>query len=436
MGSSLGCGAKKICEPRSSRRKQGSGRIPPSPAEQAKPKPKQEDLRLVETADTRAPEPSGSLLLALSVGWAIVSWVIIRLCIQWLPDWVTNSQIWALPLLCLFWRQRLQLHVQGAISAEASAAAAPQRALPSGAESATGGEHRSRAEVEEEVYGSADAVDAKVEHLIARVKAEQPPRDHAKLKQSGWLDCSKKTARVFMAARPQRPGEPFPRIVVCIQCRTQDQVPSLPLIQAREGRISGGAVPIYLSVEHWPIWFPFCDSCELLNRISPSRAVWRMRFKVVGLSIEMIVLVVFNDLLDTEGCIEVLMTSPPYGMNGRRWLGTVMPEARSRFQNECVSFRLAGFPTSEEHCDVEFQCEQYDLAKEGLTRLIIWVWQFLSTRVTGTIVWMQRRFLGSALDEDYNGEEEIQRGIRNVILNLHEHMLRHLQKDSQVNSPD
>lgn len=474
MGAALGRGASCICGPYIQPKKRtnlhrgesaavrsiGAPAVDASPVLPNKAEPAKELLH-PERAKAVQPQASqlnrSTYLIGLATAWSIVSWSLIRVCIRYLPDWAANTHLWVLPFLYIFWRQRLDLHLQSltAQAAEKPAVNAEPAVLQSSAttgksndvedanNSATrelsamkgiGAElsTRSRADDEEAVYGSADAIDAKVEALMARLTAERPPKDPAAIPGSGWLDCSKKNARVFLAARPRRAGEPLPRIVVCIRCRTQDQVKSLPMLQASGDRISGGAIPIYLSMAHWPTWFPFCDSVELIDRISPSRAIWRTRFKFLGISVEMICLAVFNDLLDTEGCVEVLMTSPPHGMAGRRWLGTIVPQPKARFQNECISFRIAGYPTSEDHCDAEFQCEIFDFAKEGLTRITIWLWQFLSTRVTGTIEWMQNRFPGSAMEKDYNGDGEVQANIRAMLMGVHQRMLRHLKQKSKL----
>lgn len=429
--------ASRLCEPRGGtvqavqQRPQGEAAVP-SGAVEAPPSQRPECHAALGnrydhgTAHSTSNSNSEISRAARAAILAVLTWYVFLLLLHRLPD-VVRRDLWALPWMFMLWFWHLRPasawcgNALVNLDSSTDLAAAPKSPV-------TGADRRTAAVAEEHEFASESTVPAYLEALTRRLEAERPPEDREQLLAAGWCDCSRPTAKVYLKAQPQCAGESYPRVSVSIQCETQDQVQSLPLIAADHDKICGGALAIYYSILHWPLWFPFCDSCQLLKQITPLRSIWLQRFKIMGITAEQIVFIALEDRLDTVGCIEIVMRSPPLGMEGRRWLGITVPEKTARFRVQMVSFRLAGYPTSGEHSRVEFQCELFDISRTGVTWVEVMFWQTISTRIAPLMAKVQSQFAGSELDEHYNSLACQGAEIRNALLGIHKHM-RHVLGD-------
>jgi len=275
-------------------------------------------------------------------------------------------------------------------------------------------------EIEEASFGTVDCLDAYLQVVEQRIRAESPPSNPSEFISTGWVDCSKGKTNLFIASRPQLQGEPFSRISVCVEANSTDQITSFPLINVD----GSGAAQIFLAFEHWNTWFPFCHSCSLVKRISPFRSIWVLKFKVFLFTADCVVLAVLNDKLHSAGCLELIMRSPPPGMEGRTWLGATIPHSTASLRAEMVSFRLATYPQSCDETKTVFQCELYDPLKFKVNPLVKMFWSVLATKLMPLIAGMQARYANSALERHYADASTSGAAMREAFAELRCHLIQ------------
>lgn len=245
-----------------------------------------------------------------------------------------------------------------------------------------------------------------VEEVQRHLDATRPPTDAWELQEEGWRDASRPTAELFL--KFVKGGGPR-KMKVTIGVQTQDQVQNFPLLQASLGsspgrsseKVRGGAIPIFWAIGQWPLWFPFCESVELLSRPAADQAIWLVRFKIVMITVDAVLCCCLQDNLDKNGCVEVVMWSPANSKAGQDWLGITVPQNTAQFRAEFSAMRMSVQPTRPAQGQVRVQCELFDSI--GLEWLSVLFWQTACTRVVPLIARMQAKFAGSAIDRFYNG---------------------------------
>lgn len=380
---------------------------------------------------------------------SFICWRILQHFAQYLPVAV-RGELWAFPWFLLFWSRYFGCAGKND-SNEVTMAddrGCRSRNVFSGQdstqESAQELTHRydanSVAFTEELNYGTENDIGAYTKMLGQRLKAQKPPSSPEELLASGWQEHPKRGLRIFLAAQERARREPYPRVAVYIKSKSQDQVASFPLVRVESGydshpaQLRGGGLVIYFSMKYWPVWFPFSQKVTLLKQISPFEQIWVHQLKVLWFTVDQVVLFALQDKLETEGCIEVLMRSPPEGMEGKQWLGVTIPKSDARFRTQIASMRLAGYPTSADHSDFEFQCEIYDPFKAGINWIVVMFWQTLAPKILPLILKMQAKFEGSDMDKYYNsGDDPNGKATQEAFISLHSKIQKFLQDKVDVN---
>lgn len=371
-------------------------------------------------------------LWILTILFSFLCWRVLQHCAQHFPLAV-RGELWTFPWLFWFWSWYL-----GAIkSTEIARSGLDRQSSTVSADSTASPRRCSRydaqraAVVEELTYGGERDVDSYVKMLDQRLLAQKPPSDPEALLASGWQDHSKNRIQIFLSAQDRIRDEPFPRVGIYIKAKTQDHAKSFPLTLVDEGcgcrYLRGGGLVIYYCMKYWPLWFPFSQKVKLLKQISKFQQVWLHQLKVLWFTVDNIFLFTLQDKLGTDGCIEVLMRSPPEGMEGRTWLGVVLPKSEARARVQVASMRLAGYPTSMDHCDFEFQCEVYDPFKGGVNWIVVMFWQTIASKIIPMILKMQAKFDGSDMDKYFNdGTDKHGKQTKEGFIDLHSHIQKFL----------
>lgn len=203
----------------------------------------------------------------------------------------------------------------------------------------------------------------------------------------------------------EKKNEPHGRVVVYINMKTQDQTPSFPLICFDGDRVSGGGLVIYFTLKYWPLWFPFSQKMTLLKVFSPFEHIWVHQVKILWFTVDTVHLIALQDKLDTDGYLEVLMRSPPVGMDGKKWLGVEIPKTDTRYRAQLVAVRLALYPTSAEHCKIVSQAEIYDFLGGGINWIMVMIWQTFALKIVPMLMKTHAKFDGSEIDEHYKSGE-------------------------------
>ncbi|CAL1158142.1 unnamed protein product [Cladocopium goreaui] len=99
-----------------------------------------------------------------------------------------------------------------------------------------------------------------LDSLAQQLNERSPPTEIHSLKADGWKDISTRGAQIFMKMLK------VPRMVtqIYINVNSSDQEKYFPWVLMDGNTIKGGAIPIFLALDHWPSWFPFCQlaSCS------------------------------------------------------------------------------------------------------------------------------------------------------------------------------
>lgn len=298
----------------------------------------------------------------------------------------------------------------------------------------------------EQFRDSACAPVESLEELVETVEAlrrsldalAEPTEDELALH---WRDASTTTARLRMRFDE---GGRSPKVHVNIKVQTRDQQPSFPLFVEKEGRVLGGAVPIFWAHSQWPQWFPMCHSAQLLASWGPNRKLWLLTYKIGIISVELVAFFCLLDRLDHEGSLDVLMRSPPPAIraDGRRappvekrgegemtWLGVHIPPCRGQFRIRYDMMRLALEPHGQDHGEARFQCSMTFVP--GTHKFYVLFWKTVANWVLPLIAKMQTRFEGSPLDTLYNGSSPESIELRTLMAGLHAHLLQTVSKAPQ-----
>eukprot|EP00439_Symbiodinium_sp_Y106_P000019 s1049_g1.t1 len=201
--------------------------------------------------------------------------------------------------------------------------------------------------------------------------------------------------------------EPKMTTQVCLNIESHDQEPDFPWIVVENDKLAGGAVPIFLALELWPAWFPFCQTLAKIQ---------------------------FMDNLSSNGRLELLFASPPKG--AKSWMGTVVPGRTASFRYVIPGMRLSIRPSTTRSGNIVLQdagrgagaggTDSYSFGQSSqATKLnpqtwkgaetldevqIQWAvklfWQACASRIIGLLSRMQRRYEGSTLQAHYAVETQ------------------------------
>lgn len=225
--------------------------------------------------------------------------------------------------------------------------------------------------------------------------------DASQAKSKGWRDISKTGSNVFFKAitKPARD-------CVCMVIASKDQVPKMPLLTIQNGKIIDGVMPTIWAVEHWKLWFPFCESTEILKRFSPECFIVKVCLKVMLFSVDFIAFISIEDKLSTDNYIDVIVRSPPVGSEGQEWMGITVPPRVGIFPRVCLNFsHMKVKPETMESMNVDAQAEIVDVG--GIPQWVkVFFFQQLSIRLIPELVKFQKQIPGSALDKFLNGTGE------------------------------
>jgi len=266
-----------------------------------------------------------------------------------------------------------------------------------------------------------ESVDLEIQRVKADIEAEE-----ATLSSDKWRDVSKPTAKVFFKYK-QNPARDCLRIAV----DTPDQVPAVPMLETKDGKILCGAIPTALALPHWPQWFPFCESNTLLKRFSPSCFITHCKLKVLFLHVDFVMLLDFEDNLQTDKeCLEIWVTSPPSGSEGSEWLGVHVPPKCGSLPRPSVRhgvFRLRPLSRKDFHVDWHLELDDVSGAPQWIKVFAI---QQLAVRILPELVKLQAKIPGSAMDRYLNGQGEdcLDEENLNFIYDVHRSLMQHADR--------
>ncbi|CAK9036771.1 unnamed protein product, partial [Durusdinium trenchii] len=191
-----------------------------------------------------------------------------------------------------------------------------------------------------------------------------------------------------------------PRLLtqICINVNSNDQEKYFPWIMMEGDQLKGGAIPIFLALDHWPSWFPFCQRVEKLAQLGTNQAVHLVRFKIAFLTVDIVLMAALVDNLATSGKVELLFATPP--AKATTWMGVTVPKRTAAFRMVLQGMRLSVRPRSP-HCgQIVLQAETVDEVQfEWATMLF---WRACASRIIGLIARMQDRYEGSILQAHYS----------------------------------
>jgi len=332
--------------------------------------------------------------------WAVLSWLGLYTVIRAIPV-LCHGDCWA-PVYCVLgW-----MAVRAATKSDQGKGAGLSAAVT---------------ELTKVEHACSMTVDDYVMQVEKHLDMTRPPENSQELVAAGWRDASRPSAKLFLRFL-KNPRKMHVVVKVC----TQDQTKHFPLVDAPVGgRFQGGAIPIFWALGQWPLWFPFCDSTELLSQPAPDRAIWRVRFKIAMITVDAVLCCCLLDKLETTGCVEVVMWSPPNSKAGQEWLGITVPKDTAQFRAEFCALRLSLRATGPAQGEVRLQCDMYD--NIGLDWLSVLFWQTACTRVVPLIARMQAKFAGSAIDKFYTGKDSdpnLRRLINDLGRRMHDRLSR------------
>ncbi|CAE8665593.1 unnamed protein product [Polarella glacialis] len=388
MGNTLGQVATQICTPSASEPKRPSETHGSTAAESYF-----HPLKAAQPAAEleAAPTPAASMMSMVMLPG--ISWASLLLLDAYLPI-LASGRVWSLICCVIFW-----LWMRMPSPAPASSTREPER------------------------FGVAKLPDADIEEVLAdlvqQLDGSKPPAEAEELKVGGWQDLSQPGATVFlkMVKTPKMTSR------VSIKVQTRDQANEFHLVKMDRGRLAGGAVLIFTAIEHWPLWFPFCQSTQKLAQVSPTSSIHLVKFKILFLTIDLVLLVSFANRLDASGSIDIMFKTPLNGLKNRTWLGIPVPKPSAALRQVVTCMRLSLVPKTLDSGVIVFQAETKDEVQ------IPWVsklfWQACSTRIIGLIMGMQDRFDGSVLDAHFNAVSEEASQRRALMSELHDDIIKH-----------
>ncbi|CAE7256583.1 unnamed protein product [Symbiodinium sp. CCMP2592] len=128
-----------------------------------------------------------------------------------------------------------------------------------------------------------EPVEVFLETLARELDERKPPLDPAALRAASWQDISTKGAEVFI----KFVKEPKMTTQVCLNIESHDQEPDFPWIVVENDKLAGGAVPIFLALELWPAWFPFCQFAGLWG-LDRQQGIYLLRYKIAFLTVDIV----------------------------------------------------------------------------------------------------------------------------------------------------
>lgn len=233
-----------------------------------------------------------------------------------------------------------------------------------------------------------------LESLAQQLNERSPPTEIHSLKADGWKDISTRGAQIFMKMKK------VPRMVtqIYINVNSSDQEKYFPWVLMDGNTIKGGAIPIFLALDHWPSWFPFCQKVEKLAQLGTNQAIFLVRFKIAFLTVDIVLMAALVDNLQRDGKVELLFTTPPPKCSS--WMGITVPKRTASFRLVLRGMRLSVRPRSDHSGQIVLQAETIDEVQfEWATMLF---WRACASRIIGLIARMQDRFEGSILQSHYS----------------------------------
>lgn len=233
-----------------------------------------------------------------------------------------------------------------------------------------------------------------LDSLAQQLNERSPPTEIHSLKADGWKDISTRGAQIFMKMLK------VPRMVtqIYINVNSSDQEKYFPWVLMDGNTIKGGAIPIFLALDHWPSWFPFCQKVEKLAQLGTNQAIFLVRFKIAFLTVDIVLMAALVDNLQRDGKVELLFTTPPAKCSS--WMGITVPKRSASFRLVLQGMRLSVRPRSDHSGQIVLQAETIDEVQfEWATMLF---WRACASRIIGLIARMQDRFEGSILQSHYS----------------------------------
>eukprot|EP00929_Paragymnodinium_shiwhaense_P115103 TRINITY_DN83712_c0_g1_i1.p1 TRINITY_DN83712_c0_g1~~TRINITY_DN83712_c0_g1_i1.p1 ORF type:complete len:415 (+),score=83.54 TRINITY_DN83712_c0_g1_i1:223-1467(+) len=227
---------------------------------------------------------------------------------------------------------------------------------------------------------------------------DTPPTRADQCAEYGWKDISKATAQVLY-----KPKTAPPRDCIYIGVQSKEQVKELQLLDFNGTSIRGGAMPTVWAVEHWPLWFPFCESTKVLKRFGPDRFILQLNLKIMFVRLDILLFAAILDKLETDGAIEVIFRSPPTGSEGKEWLGIEVPPKPGWLPRICVQHcQLLIQPSCMRHVRLSMRADVEDVG--GMAEWIkVFLFQQIAIRVIPEVAKFQPKIPGSPLDHYLNG---------------------------------
>ena len=245
-----------------------------------------------------------------------------------------------------------------------------------------------------DVPASPESLEEFLECLAQQLNERSPPTDVKTLKADGWKDISTRGAQIFMKMLK------VPRMLtqICINVNSSDQEKYFPWVMMEGNSIKGGAIPIFLALDHWPSWFPFCQKSEKLAQLGTNQAIFLVRFKIAFLTVDIVLLAALVDNLQRDGKVELLFATPPPKCS--TWMGITVPKRSASFRLALQGMRLSVRPRTDHSGQIVLQAETLDEVQfEWATMLF---WRACASRIIGLIARMQDRFEGSILESHYS----------------------------------
>lgn len=234
-----------------------------------------------------------------------------------------------------------------------------------------------------------------LDSLAQQLNERSPPTEIHSLKADGWKDISTRGAQIFMKMLK------VPKMVtqIYINVNSSDQEKYFPWVLMDGNTIKGGAIPIFLALDHWPSWFPFCQKVEKLAQLGTNQAIFLVRFKIAFLTVDIVLMAALVDNL-RDGKVELLFATPPAKCS--TWMGITVPKRSASFRLVLQGMRLSVRPRSDHSGQIVLQAETIDEVQfEWATMLF---WRACASRIIGLIARMQDRFEGSILQSHYSGD--------------------------------
>ncbi|CAJ1408952.1 unnamed protein product [Effrenium voratum] len=260
---------------------------------------------------------------------------------------------------------------------------------------------------------SAEGLGEFLENLATQLDSRTPPEDPTSLRADGWKNISTKGARIFMKMLKV----PKMTTQVYLNINSSDQEKYFPWFLMSGNTVKGGAIPIFLALEHWPSWFPFCQRVEKLKQLGTNQAIYLVRYKITFLTVDVVLLAALVDNLH-KGKVELLFATPP--ARCKKWMGITVPSRTASFRFVLQGMRLSVRPKTSCSGQVVLQAETLDEVQFAWATTIFW--QACASRIIGLIASMQSRFEGSVLEAHYRGDTKEAEAQRRQFLEVKAHL--------------